>query len=116
MKNLLIVLCSIFSAFPVLAVDPPPLEKSEATKILQLMEWKEVKVIVILQGVHSNGATAPIYATIVGLGTRDQRHQRISQTLYYDRDLGWCLYEVEDKRARIWSKDGFRDIRPWVTW
>jgi hypothetical protein len=114
MKNILLAL--LFLASTALAFDPPPLEKGDAKKILEFMEWREVNILVIQQGVDLKGAVAPIYATIVGLGKRDSRHQQIKQTLLYDKDLGWYHLEILEKGARIWNKDGYREVKPWSTW
>ena len=103
-------------ALPVVAADPPPMRKMDAKRLLELMEWRDLTVITIHQGVNAKGNVAPIYATIVGLGTRDSRHQPISQTVYYDDEYGWFFYEMGEKSARLWTKDGYREIKPWSTW
>ncbi len=95
---------------------PPPLRKPDAKRILELMEWREVTIITVHQGVNSKGTVAPIYGTVVALGTRDGRHQQINQTLYYDDEYGWFFYELGEKSARIWTKEGYREVKPWATW
>lgn len=79
------------------------------------MNWKEVTVIAVLQGVDAKGNAAPIYATVIALGTREGRHQSIFQTLYFDQTYGWFWYEAGDKAVRIWSRAGYQEIRPWTT-
>ena len=99
-----------------LADTPPPLRKPDAKRILELMEWREITIITVHQGVNSKGTVAPIYATVLALGTRDSRHQQINQTLYYDDEYGWFFYELGEKSARIWTKEGYREVKPWSTW
>ena len=99
-----------------IAADPPPLRKPDAKRILELMEWRDVTIITVHQGVNAKGVVAPIYATVVALGTRDSRNQSINQTLYYDDEYGWFFYEMGEKSARIWTKEGYREVKPWTTW
>ena len=73
---------------------PPDLERPEAKRILEFMEWKDVNVIAIRQGVNAKGEVAPIYATV----------------------LGWHHLEMQEKAARIWTKDGYRETKIWTTW
>ena len=110
----LILLC--FLSTSVFAIDPPALRKADAKKILEFMEWREVTVITVQQGINAKGCAAPIFAHVVGLGKRDSNHQQISQTFFYDEEYGWFFYEMSDKSARIWNKDGYREVKPWSTW
>src|SRR5688572_12526086 len=103
MKHALIALFA-FATFA-FAADPPALRRLDAKNLLELMEWKEVAIITIQQGVNAKGTVAPIYATIVALGTRDNRHQQIIQNVSYDEEYGWFFYELTDKGARLWTKD-----------
>jgi len=97
------------------AIEIPPMEKEGARITLESMGWKEVTVVAMLQGVDDKGAAAPIYGTVIALGTKDGRHQGIRQTLYYDQQYGWFIYELGDKKARIWSKAGYQEVQPWTT-
>jgi len=98
------------------AAEPPPLEKADAQKIMEAMEWTEVSVIAIRQGVDAKGAVAPIYATIVGLGTMNNEHHAFCEAVTYDKDLGWYFIELRGKSARLWTRDGYREFKPWSTW
>jgi hypothetical protein len=98
------------------AAEPPALEKADAQKIMEAMEWTEVSVIAIRQGVDAKGAVAPIYATIVGLGTFHNEHHAFCEAVTYDSDLGWYFVELRTKSARIWTRDGYREYKPWSTW
>ncbi len=51
-----------------------------------------------------------------GLGTRDNKHTRICQPHTFDKDLGWHILKLGEKSTRIWTKDGYRDIKQWTTW
>lgn len=98
------------------AIEPPPLEKIDAKRIMEAMDWTEVTVIAVRQGVDARGTVAPIYATVVGLGKLNGEHHSICQTLYYDKDLDWHFMEVRDKSARLWNRNGCQEIKPWGLW
>ena len=98
------------------AVDPPPLGKTEAKVILEFMDFREITVIAIRQGVDAKGTVAPIYATVIGLGKCRGHYQNICQTLYYDAELEWHAIELSERTARVWSKLGLLEIKPWATW
>lgn len=95
---------------------PPDLERPEAKRILEFMEWKDVNVIAIRQGVNAKGEVAPIYATVLGFASRDSKNQQVCQTLIFDKDIGWHHLEMQEKAARIWTKDGYRETKIWTTW
>jgi hypothetical protein len=67
-------------------------------------------------GVNTKGEVAPIYATVLGFATRDSKNQQISQTLIYDKDIGWHHLEMMEKSARVWTKDGYKETKVWTTW
>jgi hypothetical protein len=116
MNYLRIALTVLLFSVSAIAADPPPFRKTDAKRLLELMEWKEVTIITIHQGVNAKGNVAPIYATIVALANRDSRNQQVTQTVYYDDEYGWFFYELGEKSARLWTKDGYREIKPWSTW
>ena len=113
--RLLAFACLFIPSFA-LAEDPPPLLRPEAKQILENMEWRDVNILAIRQGVNEKGAPAPINATIVAFATRKTKDQQVFQTLTYDRELGWHLLEVGEKQARMWNKEGYWEIKPWGTW
>ncbi len=113
--RLLALACLFLSSFA-RAEEPPPLGRPEAKQILENMEWRDVNILAIRQGVNEKGTVAPIYATVAAFATRKTKDQPISQTLTYDRELGWHLLEVEEKQARMWNKEGYWEIKPWGTW
>jgi hypothetical protein len=98
------------------AAEPPPLERAEATRILDAMNWTEVTIVSVRQGVDAKGSVAPIYATILGFGRMQGQLRNICQTIYFDRELNWHALEMTDKKARVWTRDGYREIKPWGTW
>ncbi|MDB6153194.1 MAG: hypothetical protein JWL90_1647 [Chthoniobacteraceae bacterium] len=116
MKPILLLIACLLFASPAFAFDPPPLEKLEATRILEAMEWKEITLIAIRQGETVQGAPSPISATVLGLGTLDGKHQKICLTISFDNDLKWHVLELNQKSARLWTKEGYREIKPWATW
>ncbi|MEP6671857.1 MAG: hypothetical protein ABJF10_22035 [Chthoniobacter sp.] len=116
MKRIALLLLCLRLASPAFAFEPPLLEKSDAKRIMESMDWTEVTVVAVRQGVDAQGATAPIYATVVGVGILHGEHHSISQTLFYDRDLDWHFLLLGDKGARVWNKNGYQEIKPWALW
>ena len=114
----LLVFCCLLLLVPpaFAATDPPPLEKVDAQHVMEAMDWTEVTIIAIRQGVDAKGAIAPIYATVVGVGLLGGEHHSITQTLVYDKDLDWHVLELRDKGARVWNKNGYQEIKPWAAW
>jgi hypothetical protein len=112
--RLLIVIVGL--ATGALAADPPALRRPDAKKVLEAMEWRDITIVTVQQGINGKGTVAPIFAHVVALGTRDGKHQHISQTMYYDEDFGWFYYELRETSVRMWTKDGYREIKPWSTW
>jgi hypothetical protein len=105
-----------FLAVSALAGDPPQLARADAKRVLEAMDWKEVTVVAIRQGVDAKERPQPICATVLGLGTLNGKHQSINQTMFFDSELGWHVLDLDAKHARIWTKDGYREIAPWATW
>ena len=116
MKRVVLVLFCWLLASPLFAFEPPVLEKPDAKRIMEAMEWTEVTVITVRQGVDAQGAVAPIYATVIGLGLLHGEHRSISQTLYYDKDWDWHFLQLGDKGARVWNRNGCQEIKPWGLW
>ena len=89
------------------AANPPPvLTKDEARRILEAMEWREVNVIAVVQGINDAKIAAPTLAFILALAKRDGVF----------RDLGWFSYESTPKQFRVWTRDGYREIKAGVGW
>ena len=110
----LIVASSILTATCI--AQPPDLIRADAKRILEHMEWKEVNVIAIRQGVSAKGEVAPIYATVLGFASRDSKNQQVCQTLIFDNEIGWHHLEMQEKTARVWAKEGYREVKIWSTW
>ena len=113
--RLLAIACLFITTFA-RAEEPPPLARTEAKQILEHMEWRNVNILAIRQGVNEKGTVAPIHATIVAFATRKTKDEPITQALTYDRELGWHFLEVGEKQARMWNKEGYWEIKPWGTW
>lgn len=116
MNRALILLFTLTLVSTLFAGDPPPLRRADAQRLLENMEWHEVNIVAIQQGVNNRGVVAPIYATIVALATRDSKHQQVLQNVYYDEERGWFFYELTEKGARIWTKERYIELKPWNTW
>jgi hypothetical protein len=114
MKHLLTILLALSFALPGRAIEPPALSKADAKRLLEVMEWREPAVITVRQGISGKGEVAPIYATIVGFGMRDSRPHVIQQTVHHDAEYGWFFYELSEKSARLWTKEGFREVKPFA--
>jgi len=80
------------------------------------MNWRDLTLIAIRHGVDAKGVAAPIHATVLGLGTLEGPRRSICRSLYFDRELDWHALELHDRSARLWTKTGYREIQPWVTW
>jgi hypothetical protein len=114
---LLLLLLCLLLVRPAGAMDSPPLlDKPTAQRIMETMEWTEVTIITVRQGVDAKGNVAPIFATVYGVGLLHGEHHSICQTLFWDSDLDWYYLEMRDKGARIWNKNGYKEIKPWATW
>jgi hypothetical protein len=98
-----------------LAGDPPALQRVDAKRLLELMEWRDVHIVTIQQGINDRGTVDTIFATVIALATRDNRNSTITQTLHYDSEFGWFYYEMGEKSARLWTKDGYREIKPFTS-
>jgi len=112
----LLLLCLLLARSAAFAFDPPLLEKPDAKRIMESMDWTEVTIVAVRQGVDAKGAAAPVYATVLGVGKQRGEQHSISQTVYYDRDLDWHFLELRDKGALVWNKNGYQEIKPWTTW
>jgi hypothetical protein len=116
MKRAALILCCLALVHSAWALDPPPLEKADAKRIMESMDWTQVTIIAIRQGVDANGVVAPIYATVVGLGKLRGETHSISQTLCFDKELDWHFLELSERSARLWNKNGLQEIKPWAQW
>jgi hypothetical protein len=105
----------LFATTSTVFADPPALQRIDAKRLLELMEWRDVHIVTIQQGINERGTVAPIFATVIALATRDNRNQTITQTLHYDMEFGWFYYEMGEKSARLWTKDGYREIKPFTS-
>ena len=114
MKHFCILLTFLCAALPGFAIEPPALTKPGAKQLLEVMEWRDVVVVTVRQGVSAKGEVAPVYATIIGYAMRDGRGHLIQQTVHHDIEHGWFYFELGEKVARVWTKDGFREIKPFA--
>lgn len=90
---------------------PPPISKDDAKRILETMDWLDVKVIAVVQGVNEKKVVAPSLAMVLALARRDGKYQDLKLDLYYDRDLGWFTFESNPQLFRIWNRDGYREVK-----
>lgn len=97
------------------AAEPPPpplpLTKPDAKRILEAMEWRDVTIIAIVEGVNEAKITAPTLCYVLALAKRDGNFQDLKLNVFYDRDLGWFTYESSPKLFRIWTRDGYREVK-----
>jgi hypothetical protein len=116
MKRALLLLFLLFAVRPLHAFEPPLLSRADAHRILEAMAWTEITIVAIRQGVNPSGTAAPIFATIIGFGKNAGKNRGFTECLYYDRELDWHALELAERGARVWNKDGYREIKPWATW
>jgi hypothetical protein len=110
----LLLIATILLPLTLRAAEPPPippLSKDDVRRILEAMEWREVNVIAVIQGVNEQKVAAPSLAFILALARRDGAYKDLRLDLFYDRDLGWFSYESSPKLFRIWTRDGYREIK-----
>ena len=113
MKKLAAVLLTLAALIsPLLAAEPPPLTREDARRILEAMEFREVNVIAVVQGVNDQKLiTAPSVALVLAFGKRDTAFSDLKMNVLYDRELGWFTYESTPKLFRVWTRDGYREIK-----
>ena len=111
---LLLVIAAL--PFTLRADPPPPLTKDDARRILEAMEWREVKVIAVVEGVNEQKISAPTLAFVLALAKRDGAFRDLRLNLYYDRDIGWFSYESTPQQFRVWTRDGYREIKAGLGW
>ena len=112
----LLLLATLVLPLTLRAAEQPPLSKDEARRILEAMEWREVKVIAVVEGVNEQKISAPSLAFVLALAKRDGAFRDLRLNLYYDRDLGWFSYESTPKEFRVWTRDGYREIKAGLGW
>jgi len=103
----LLLPCTLLAADPA----PPALTKDDARRILEAMDWRDVNVIAVVDGLSEKKVVAPTLALVLALAKRDGNYQDLRLELYYDRDLGWFSFESTPKLFRIWTRDGYREIK-----
>ena len=97
------------------AINPPPLSKIDAEAILTAQQYKTINVIAIVDGVSVAKVASPALTHVLALAWRDGKWADLHFDVYYDRELGWFTYERCDRMYRIWTRDGYREIKPSVT-
>ena len=109
----LLLLVTLVLPFTLRATEPPPpaFTKDDAKHILESMDWREVNVIAVVQGVNEQKVAAPTLAFVLALAKRDGNYKDLRLDVYYDRDLGWFTFESTPKLFRIWTRDGYREIK-----
>ncbi len=90
---------------------PPPLTKEEARLILEAMDWRDVNVVAVVEGINEKKVVSPTLALVLALAKRDGDYRDLKLDLYYDRDLGWFSFESSPKLFRIWTRNGYREIK-----
>jgi len=93
----------------------PPLTREDARRILEAMEFRQVNVIAVVQGINDQKLTAPSVALVLALGKRDAAYSDLKMNVLFDRELGWFTYESTPKLFRVWTRDGYREIKAGLT-
>jgi len=77
------------------------------------MEYqRRVPFIAVINGLNREKIAAPSLCHPLAFARRDNRWQDLKVDLYYDRDLGWFAYESGPELFRVWTRDGYREIKP----
>jgi hypothetical protein len=117
-KAFLCIILSIIAFSPELrAAEPPPLSKADALKIISSMGYQNVAIGGVIQGVGTLTLAAfssSSVAMVVAYGEKDGQPQKIQETFFYDKDLGWFYYEIDTngKRVRLWTVNGYSEVTP----
>jgi len=113
-----LLLLFVFTFLPLASINAadlvPPLTKDDARRVLEAMEWREVNVIAVVQGVNEQKVTAPSLAMVLAFGRRDGEYRDLKMDLFYDQDLGWFAFESTPKMFRLWTRNGYREIKAGV--
>jgi hypothetical protein len=94
------------------ALPVPECTKEDARKIFLAQEWTDVNVIAVINGVNKEKIASPSLCHVLGMARRDGSWHELKSDLYFDRDLGWFAYESGAELFRIWTRDGYREIKP----
>jgi hypothetical protein len=90
----------------------PECTKEDVRRILLAQDWTNVNVIAVVNGLTRDKVAAPSLCHVLAIARRDNRWQDLKIDLYYDRDLGWFTYESGAELFRIWTRNGYREIKP----
>ena len=121
MQNFKIALVSatICILLPVIAFGAE-LSKSDATKLLIIMGYKNLAVAAVINGVGAMGIVAfssPNVAMVIAygevIGDRILEGKKIRETFYYDKDIGWFYFEfaIPKKAVRLWTLKGYTEVK-----
>ena len=107
----LIALACLFIASLAFAEEPPPLGRTEAKQILEHMDWRDINILAVRQGVDDKGAVAPIYAMIVGFASRKTKDQTLCQTLQGVREAMETMRDHASEVYRVETGKPFSSAR-----
>ncbi|MGA2769813.1 MAG: hypothetical protein ABSG26_03255 [Bryobacteraceae bacterium] len=110
-KMILVVLLAISLAGVATAAE---LSSADADKLLANMGYKNVHVILVVNGVGGlpnmmSALQSPNLAIVVAYGENAQGQPKdLKETVYYDKDLGWFYYELDavNRQIRVWTTTG----------
>src|SRR5687767_9257808 len=113
---LLFILITLLPCIAAEPEGPPPFTKDDARRILVAQEWRDIRVIAVVQGVSAAKVASPSLSHALALAQRDGRWTDLKFDVFYDRDLGWFTYESSPQGFRVWTREGFREITQRLGW
>ena len=107
----LIVTAAIFCQ----TADAAELSRADAAKLLGIMNYKNVVIAGVVNGIGTNqqgSFSSPNIATIYAYGELNSSPNSIMQTVYYDAENGWFHFAVSRDGVRLYTTSGYKELKP----
>jgi hypothetical protein len=104
------LLATSFAADPPLPI--PECTKDDVRRILLAQDWANITLIAVVNGLNREKIAAPSLCHALAFASREGRWENLKVDLYYYRDLGWFTYESSPQLFRVWTREGYREIKP----
>jgi hypothetical protein len=91
------------------------LSRADAVKLLGLMNYKNVVIAGVVNGIGTNAQgsfSSPNIATVYAYGELNGNPNSIMQTFYYDSEIGWFHFAVGRDGVRLWTPSGYKELKP----
>ena len=91
------------------------LSRADAAKLLAYMNYKNVVIAGVVNGMGTNAQgsfSSANIATVYAYGELNGSANSIMQTFYYDSENGWFHYTVGRDGVRLWTTSGYKELKP----